>query len=67
MAGKLPGSAIESNTITVNQLAGSINDKSNAAYNQANAAYAQANAAYDKANTGSSSGGFSKSFLMSGL
>ena len=67
MAGKLPGSAIESNTITVSQLADSINDKSNTAYNQANSAYNQANAAYEKANTSGGGGGFSKSFLMSGL
>lgn len=65
MPRKLDGTYIESGTVTVNQLAGSVNDKANAAYNQANSAYSQANTALAAAN--SASGGFSKSFLMSGL
>jgi len=43
MSRKLNGTYIESGTITLTQLAGSINDTSNAAYNQANAAYSTAN------------------------
>ncbi len=65
MTRKLNGTFIESGTVTANQLAASVNDKSNAAYTQANSAYSQANTALAAAN--SASGGFSKSFLMSGL
>jgi hypothetical protein len=67
MTRKLDGTFIQSGTITVNQLAGGLNDTSNASYAQANAAYAQANAAYNKANTGTSSASYSKSFLLGGL
>ena len=63
----LEGTFIQSGTITVNQLAGGLNDTSNASYAQANAAYSQANAAYNKANTGTSSASYSKSFLLGGL
>jgi hypothetical protein len=45
MTRKLDGTFIQSGTITVNQLAGGLNDTSNASYAQANAAYSQANAA----------------------
>lgn len=51
MTRKLDGSFIESGTITVTQLSGTLNETSNAAYIQANAAYAQANAARSDANT----------------
>ena len=44
MTRKLDGTFIQSGTITVNQLAGGLNDTSNASYAQANAAYSQANA-----------------------
>ena len=67
MTRKLDGTFIQSGTITVNQLAGGLNDTSNASYAQANAAYVQANAAYNKANTGTSSASYSKSFLLGGL
>ena len=67
MTRKLDGTFIQSGTITVNQLAGGLNDTSNASYAQANAAYGQANAAYNKANTGTSSASYSKSFLLGGL
>ena len=67
MTRKLDGTFIQSGTITVNQLAGGLNDTSNASYAQANAAYRQANAAYNKANTGTSSASYSKSFLLGGL
>ena len=67
MTRKLDGTFIQSGTITVTQLAGGLNDTSNASYAQANAAYAQANAAYNKANTGTSSASYSKSFLLGGL
>jgi hypothetical protein len=67
MTRKLDGTFIQSGTITVNQLAGGLNDTSNASYAQANAAYSQANAAYNKANTGTSSASYSKSFLLGGL
>ena len=50
MSRKLNGTFIESGTITLTQLAGSVNDTSNAAYGQANAAYSQANTAYSTAN-----------------
>jgi hypothetical protein len=58
---KLPGSQIESNTVTATQM----ND---AAWAQVYAALATANAAYGQANTAnaaaaSASGGFAKSFL----
>ena len=45
MTRKLDGTFIQSGTITVNQLAGGLNDTSNASYAQANAAYSQANTA----------------------
>lgn len=67
MAGKLPGSAIESNTVSTIQLTKAVNDTANAAYLQANSAFDQANAAFNKANTSSGGGGFSKSFLLGGL
>jgi hypothetical protein len=62
---KLPGSQIESNTITITQM-------SNTAWAEVYAASSTANAAYNRANTAlttanNASGGFSKSFLMSGL
>ena len=53
MTRKLDGTFIQSGTITVNQLAGGLNDTANAAYN--------------KANTGTSSASYSKSFLLGGL
>lgn len=62
MSLKLKGSAIQSNTVTSTQISTDITNKLTAAYNQANSAYTQANTA-----ASSSSGGFSKSFLMSGL
>ena len=62
---KLPGSAIQANTVTANQIASTITNQANNAYAAANLAYAQANAAYNQANTGSTSGGgFAKSFLV---
>lgn len=60
---KLKGSAIQSNTVTSAQLSTAVTDKLTAAYNQANSAYTQANTAA----ASGGSGGFSKSFLMSGL
>lgn len=62
---KIPGDAIEANTITTTQM-------SNTAWAEVYAASATANAAYNRANTAlttanNASGGFSKSFLMSGL
>jgi hypothetical protein len=67
MARKLKGGAIQANTVTEVEIASSVINNINVAYAQANSAYAQANAAYNQANTGSSSGGFSKSFLLGGL
>ena len=51
MPRKLDGTFIESGTITITQLSGSVNETSNAAYAQANAAYGQANTARSDANT----------------
>ena len=51
MTRKLDGTFIQSGTITVNQLAGGLNDTSNASYAQANAAYSQANTARGQSNT----------------
>ena len=51
MARKLKGGAIQANTVTVTQLAGALNDTSNASYAQANSAHNQANTAYGQANT----------------
>jgi hypothetical protein len=51
MPRKLDGTFIESGTITITQLSGSVNETSNAAYVQANAAYGQANTARSDANT----------------
>jgi len=65
MAGKLSGSAIESNTVSTIQLTKAVNDTANAAYLQANTARNTANAAYNAPNN--STGGFSKSFLLGGL
>lgn len=65
---KLPGSAIEANTITTTQMNGNTWNQVYTALSTANTAYAQANAAYAKANTGGgTAGGFRQSFLMSGF
>jgi hypothetical protein len=50
MPRKLDGTFIESGTITITQLSGSVNETSNAAYGQANLAYDQANTARSQAN-----------------
>jgi hypothetical protein len=65
---KFPGSAIEANTITSTQMDSNTWNQVYTALSTANTAYDQANAAFAQANTGGGgSGGFSKSFLMSGL